>query len=276
MHLPRTSHPRHMAGKDSSGVRAADLLADFDVDAALEPAADFDFEGLFDDDMTPDEEASQPRIRVARHKVAFAVSVTLAALPILALDNFQSAADPAPERSHVEVAGAEVDASLVVPDRLPISELPNATVDVTIARATLYVGDPTTTTSTVEEPTTTTTEKPAPTTTKPAPPTTKAAPVTTVAPAAAERSGPDPGAESTWDELAQCESGGNWSAVSEPRSGMQYYGGLQFSRSSWEAVGGTGLPSDAPKATQIEMGKRLQARSGWGQWPACTRKLGYR
>ena len=275
MQLPRTNHPRHLAGKGSPAVRPADLFADFDVDAALEPGADFDFDALFDD---PDElaPAPQPRIQAARHKVAFAVAVTLAALPLLAVDNFQSAADPAPASARVETS-AEADDEPATPDRSTRrgSASASVAVDATIAEATVYVGDPTTTT-TVEDTTTTTTEKPAPTTTeKPAPPTTRPAPTTTVAPAAAPRSGPDPSSEATWDELARCESGGNWAAVSEPRNGMQYYGGLQFSRSSWEAVGGPGLPSDAPKSTQIEMGRRLQARQGWGAWPSCSRKLGW-
>jgi hypothetical protein len=75
-----------------------------------------------------------------------------------------------------------------------------------------------------------------------------------------------------WDRLAQCESGGNWSI----NSGNGYYGGLQFSLSSWHAVGGTGYPHQASRETQIEMGERLLARQGWGAWPACARKIGLR
>jgi LysM repeat protein len=75
-----------------------------------------------------------------------------------------------------------------------------------------------------------------------------------------------------WDRLAQCESGGNWSI----NTGNGYYGGLQFTPSSWRAVGGSGLPHQASKAEQIARGKMLQARQGWGAWPACTAKLGIR
>ena len=90
--------------------------------------------------------------------------------------------------------------------------------------------------------------------------------------AVAAPAGADPNDPATWDRLAQCESGGNWAT----NTGNGYYGGLQFSASTWRSVGGTGLPHQHSRETQIEMGKRLQARAGWGQWPACTRRLGYR
>jgi hypothetical protein len=77
---------------------------------------------------------------------------------------------------------------------------------------------------------------------------------------------------SVWDRLAACESGGNWSI----NTGNGYYGGLQFSLSSWRAVGGPGYPHENSRETQIEMGERLRARQGWGAWPACSRKLGLR
>ena len=75
-----------------------------------------------------------------------------------------------------------------------------------------------------------------------------------------------------WDRLAQCESGGNWAI----NTGNGYYGGLQFSLSSWRGVGGTGYPHEASRETQIAMGERLRANGGWGHWPACSRKLGLR
>jgi hypothetical protein len=74
---------------------------------------------------------------------------------------------------------------------------------------------------------------------------------------------------SVWDRLAACESGGNWAA----NTGNGYYGGLQFSVRSWAWVGGTGLPHEHSRATQIAMGERLLARQGWGAWPSCSRKL---
>ncbi|MFO7778407.1 MAG: transglycosylase family protein [Nitriliruptoraceae bacterium] len=77
---------------------------------------------------------------------------------------------------------------------------------------------------------------------------------------------------SVWDRLAQCESGGNW----QINTGNGYYGGLQFHPQTWRSVGGSGLPHQASKAEQIHRAQILQARSGWGQWPACSRKLGLR
>lgn len=76
----------------------------------------------------------------------------------------------------------------------------------------------------------------------------------------------------TFNSIAMCESSGDWSAD----TGNGFYGGLQFSASSWRAVGGSGLPHQASRETQIAMGQRLQARQGWGAWPACSRKLGLR
>ncbi len=78
--------------------------------------------------------------------------------------------------------------------------------------------------------------------------------------------------DSVWDALARCESGGNWAI----NTGNGYYGGLQFLPSTWRAVGGTGLPHQHSREEQILRGQILQARSGWGQWPACTKKLGLR
>jgi Transglycosylase-like domain len=130
--------------------------------------------------------------------------------------------------------------------------------------------------------TTTTTAPPPPPTEPPPPPTTEAPtttqrPTTTAEPEPAEEAPADsgggfgdPSSYATWDALAECESGGNWYI----NTGNGYYGGLQFSASSWRSVGGTGLPHEHSRETQILMGQRLQARSGWGSWPSCASKLG--
>lgn len=79
----------------------------------------------------------------------------------------------------------------------------------------------------------------------------------------------------TWKALAKCESGGNWAI----NSGNGYYGGLQFSASSWRAVGGTKyapLPHQATPQEQIAAAEKLRASGGWGHWPACSSKLGLR
>lgn len=77
-------------------------------------------------------------------------------------------------------------------------------------------------------------------------------------------------AASSWDKLAQCESGGNWSI----NTGNGYYGGLQFSLQTWKAFGGSGMPNQASKAEQIRIATKVQAGQGWGAWPACSAKLG--
>jgi resuscitation-promoting factor RpfB len=77
---------------------------------------------------------------------------------------------------------------------------------------------------------------------------------------------------SVWDKLAKCESGGNWSI----NTGNGFYGGLQFSLGTWRAYGGNGLPSNASREQQIAIAKKLQAKQGWGAWPACSAKLGLR
>jgi len=77
----------------------------------------------------------------------------------------------------------------------------------------------------------------------------------------------------TWQALAQCESGGNWSI----NSGNGYYGGLQFSQSSWLGAGGgkyAPYPHMASAAEQIAVAETLRGSGGWGHWPACASKLG--
>jgi hypothetical protein len=158
----------------------------------------------------------------------------------------------------VEAPGAitAVRAQIVVDSVPPTTEATTTT----LAAAPVVTEAPATTAA-VAPTTTTTAPKPTTTTTAPRPTTT-----TTQAPVMG-----DPDYIGTWDALAQCESGGDW----DRNSGNGYYGGLQFSQASWENVGGEGLPSEASKGTQIEMGKRLQARQGWAAWPTCARELGF-
>lgn len=73
---------------------------------------------------------------------------------------------------------------------------------------------------------------------------------------------------STWDRVAKCESGGNWHI----NTGNGYYGGLQFSASTWHAYGGKGLASHASKATQIRIAEKVLQHQGWGAWPVCSVK----
>jgi uncharacterized protein YabE (DUF348 family) len=74
-----------------------------------------------------------------------------------------------------------------------------------------------------------------------------------------------------WDALAGCESGGNWAI----NTGNGYYGGLQFNLGTWQAYGGTGLPSNASRETQIAIATKLRdASGGYGAWPGCASALG--
>ncbi|MFG2959578.1 transglycosylase family protein [Streptomyces sp. NPDC048291] len=73
---------------------------------------------------------------------------------------------------------------------------------------------------------------------------------------------------SEWDTVAQCESGGNWSI----NTGNGYYGGLQFSASTWAAYGGTqyaAQANQASKAQQITIAEKVLAAQGKGAWPVC-------
>ncbi|MEV4639744.1 transglycosylase family protein [Actinoplanes sp. NPDC049548] len=76
-----------------------------------------------------------------------------------------------------------------------------------------------------------------------------------------------------WDAVAQCESGGNWSI----NTGNGYYGGLQFSRSTWKAYGGGKYASTANKASrseQIRIAEKVLDGQGIGAWPVCGKKAG--
>jgi len=91
------------------------------------------------------------------------------------------------------------------------------------------------------------------------------APKPTPAPAPAPASN-YAGGSSAWDRIAACESGGNWAA----NTGNGYYGGLQFTLSTWSAYGGSGRPDQASRAAQIAVAERVRAASGgYGAWPVC-------
>jgi hypothetical protein len=120
--------------------------------------------------------------------------------------------------------------------------------------------------------------KPAPRVVTPAP-----APVQVVAPPPAPKPAPTPPPQpapapvvstapsgGVWAELRQCESNDNYA----DDTGNGFYGAYQFSLSTWLGLGYGGLPSNAPPSVQDQAAQRLQARSGWGQWPACSARLG--
>lgn len=88
----------------------------------------------------------------------------------------------------------------------------------------------------------------------------------------------DAGDGSRWDQLAQCETGGNWAT----NTGNGFGGGLQFmhqnSYSTWLSFGGgefTPHPWEASREQQIVVAEKVLASSGWKAWPGCSRKFGW-
>ncbi|GAA1405443.1 hypothetical protein GCM10009639_52370 [Kitasatospora putterlickiae] len=78
---------------------------------------------------------------------------------------------------------------------------------------------------------------------------------------------------SAWDGVAKCESGGNWGIS----TGNGYYGGLQFSPSTWRAYGGTAYAPQAHQASraeQITVAEKVLAKQGPGAWPVCSARAG--
>jgi resuscitation-promoting factor RpfA len=77
----------------------------------------------------------------------------------------------------------------------------------------------------------------------------------------------------TWNRLAQCESSGDWHI----NTGNGYYGGVQFSDSTWDGFGGERYAPRADLATraqQIQIAEKVLDVQGWGAWPACSAELG--
>ena len=97
--------------------------------------------------------------------------------------------------------------------------------------------------------------------TKQPPPPPAPTPAPAPAPAANYSSG-----SSVWDQIAACESGGNWAT----NTGNGYYGGLQFSLSTWQAYGGTSRPDLTSREYQISIAEKVAAAAGgYGAWPNC-------
>ncbi|MFD6421632.1 peptidoglycan DD-metalloendopeptidase family protein [Streptomyces sp. NPDC060198] len=77
----------------------------------------------------------------------------------------------------------------------------------------------------------------------------------------------------TWEKVAACESTNNWHI----NSGNGYYGGLQFSGSTWAAYGGTAFAARADLATkgqQIAIAEKVLDGQGPGAWPVCSERAG--
>lgn len=79
--------------------------------------------------------------------------------------------------------------------------------------------------------------------------------------------------ESTWDAVAECESGGDW----QIETGNGYSGGLQFDQSTWSGYGGDEFAANASDATreqQIAVAERVLQGQGPGAWPQCGQEAG--
>ncbi|MET9492479.1 MULTISPECIES: transglycosylase family protein [unclassified Nocardia] len=72
-------------------------------------------------------------------------------------------------------------------------------------------------------------------------------------------------ASGDWDAVANCESSGNWGA----NTGNGFYGGLQFTQSTWNAYGGQGNAANASRSEQIRVAENVLAGQGRGAWPVC-------
>src|SRR5690606_24586665 len=77
----------------------------------------------------------------------------------------------------------------------------------------------------------------------------------------------------TWDKVAACESTNDWNI----NTGNGYYGGLQFTQSTWEEYGGTRYAPRADLATkdqQIAIAEKVLDGQGPGAWPVCSVRAG--
>ena len=85
-----------------------------------------------------------------------------------------------------------------------------------------------------------------------------------------EEANPSVGNSDLFDALARCESG-----MRRVTPGP-YHSYFQWQLSTWHSIGGQGMPEDADYETQKALAQKLVARSGWSQFPACSRKIGAR
>jgi peptidoglycan hydrolase-like protein with peptidoglycan-binding domain len=90
-----------------------------------------------------------------------------------------------------------------------------------------------------------------------------------VTPSSASAAGASVKPSSQLARIAQCESGGDPTAVSPDG---RYRGKYQFSRSTWKSLGGKGDPAAAPEAEQDRLAALLMERQGPSAWPVCSKQ----
>ncbi len=205
--------------------------------------------------------------------VVFAGGVTTAYLATPTMSATAVAAAPTSERA------------VTLSDDIAEGRTPVGVIDTNIARSAALNGSAAsaaskataakaTTKATAKAPTKASTKATTKATAKAATTTTKAATPTATAAAPTSTAGTNLARAAMWDRIAACESTSNWSI----NTGNGYYGGLQFSASTWRAYGGAAfaaLPHQASRAEQITIAnvvydKRGGARFDWG----CAVKLG--
>ncbi|MDH6118982.1 transglycosylase family protein [Kitasatospora sp. GAS204B] len=82
-----------------------------------------------------------------------------------------------------------------------------------------------------------------------------------------------PVADATWDQVADCESDGDWAAD----TGNGYYGGLQIWPPTWREAGGlryASRPDRAGRRQQITVAQEILRQQGWQAWAECAREVG--
>ncbi|MBY8878547.1 LysM peptidoglycan-binding domain-containing protein [Streptomyces sp. PLK6-54] len=80
---------------------------------------------------------------------------------------------------------------------------------------------------------------------------------------------------SVWDDIAQCESSGNWHI----NSGNGFYGGLQFYQPTWKSYGGGRYARRADLASRVEqitVAQKVLRNQGWNAWPVCSHRAGHK
>ncbi|MFC5889322.1 transglycosylase family protein [Kitasatospora sp. CM 4170] len=80
-------------------------------------------------------------------------------------------------------------------------------------------------------------------------------------------------ADLVWDDLAECESDGDWRAD----TGNGYFGGLQIWPPTWEESGGLRFadrPDRASRRQQTAVAEEILRMQGWEAWPVCAREIG--
>ena len=210
--------------------------------------------------LEADELEVAPLARVHRSRLAFAVAVTVAALPLIVLDNLPAIAETNDARVEVQASAADESSSS------------GPATTATTAPSTITTEAPTTTVA----PETTTTE--APTTTEAAVVQALRAPAPPPRRRPARRRPPPPRPAPVAPTPTILPPGIAWPSARAAVAGTSTAATATTAACSspwppgatWAA---RGYPHQASKAEQIKRGKILQTRAGWGQWPSCSQKL---